>query len=834
MIKYKRIANFSESEYAEDEKLRMKVKRSYQRVLNNTPRIIRKHPSLAGCVCVVLIFSAFLCFTRTSETLNIFKAINSGASSTQKTSLGVLVLSHRNAFERRERIRRTWASRYKHVYFMVSEEYCQYPEQYRISGTCKPNTKFTRKEDVIQYRNSQEEITAKLRNESNVVLLPTRDAFDELPDLVKQSYRWALKNIDVNWFVHIGDSFDVCLDAPDLEKKFDPNENTVMILLRECTSLNESLGHLTPFQCSLNHIVPRHVAEYLAKSLTDIFEYKDKNGQYDVQVVKSEHIKSHHKEDIGLTTVDGVNSHSAALVLDLCLEHKMNKCVDEISYTLSENPSIYLISGRFDIIVKMVYAYFYLNEKIIPDVITAAYLEHLRVWNNFKEKCFLLRDEWFDAGNKCKEKETSDDFVSSFHDTIDNVRKFGFNPNISRIPVDRYGHVNNGAHRLSAAVVLSKNASFEHHTYKLINEWGYDFFQKQGLSQKVSDLVMLEWMKIQLKLPELLTTVSIVSIFSNDEKKDEKMRDIVKEQCSKDNDILYEKSINITREGARQLISHMYGEQIWIEAKIKDFLSRYTEPSFKVLFLFIYTRKEIDLVKCKLNIRKLYNDKIFKSTAHIPDNLEENLILAEMILNPSSIEFLNYAHNARDCKLIAKEIAARVSATPIKTLPKTFIGRNDVMVDSGTVLGFFDLRKRTDVDLLFLGKIDKSILGNRHGLNVQAHAFKYNSISRERPWGQEHFGFKGTQNQYDLFYDTENYGYCYGIKFVSLRQLVRYKTKRNEPNKDKYDVDLVQGLLSKIYKDSPKSNSGYCNKPIHQTVILIFIFILKIFISVSF
>ncbi|XP_053394331.1 uncharacterized protein LOC123524946 [Mercenaria mercenaria] len=811
--------------FLEDASLKMKLKRSMQKLMIHCKlRMFRKQLFFPVSLCLVVAL-ALLFFSR-----NSFNRINTDTFHHQDfkstfryhdfkatfhhhdfkandMSLLVLVVGQRNAFDRRETIRNTWASAHKHVYFVVSELYCPFPPENRISGTCKPNNISATKERVHNYVQNEEEVTKKIRNESNVVLLPIVDVAKELPNVIKESYKWALQNHNTKWILHVEDLFNVYVDSFNVASNFDQKENTVFMLLRQCISsvdtgkhTNRS-RHLTPFQCALNHFVPRQVAEYLVNGLNEIFEYtfKDKQNYSTVQVLDSKHMKSAHREDIAFMTVNAEVYNSAAIVLDLCIKHEMNNCVDNTTYTLSENPSNFLNAGRFDLIVKMVYAYFYVFEKRVPDIIKVAYLKHLQIMNSFEESC-EMKDVWFNSKVTSKEQKSSSDSISSFHKTIESVRKFGFNPNISRIPVDKNGFISNGAHRLASTVVLSRKASFEQHTYKHISGFGYRYFQSLGMSQNVFDLVMLEWMRIQLKLPDLNTPIFIISVFSNDDSKDEKMRTIVKERCSKDNGIAYEKSVIITREGARQVISHMYGQQSWLEAKIQHMLSRFTHSTFTVLFIFIYTKRSTDLVKCKLEIRKLYNDKIFKSTAHIPDTTEENLILAEMILNPNSIQFLNYANNAPDCKLIAKEIATRLSFAAIKTLPGIYLGRNDIMVDSGTVLGYFDLRRRTDVDILFLNDIDKSILGNHHGMNIQAHAFKFNSISKERAWGEDHFSASGTRNQWDLFYDPQNYGYCYGIKFVSLKQLVRYKVQRNEPNKDSHDVGLINRLLETIKK----------------------------------
>jgi hypothetical protein len=59
-----------------------------------------------------------------------------------------------------------------------------------------------------------------------------------------------------------------------------------------------------------------------------------------------------------------------------------------------------------------------------------------------------------------------------------------------------------------------------------------------------------------------------------------------------------------------------------------------------------------------------------------------------------------------------------------------------------------------------------------------------------RPWNEDHL--RGTKTKWDLLYDPGSYGYCYGIAFLSLSQITRYKSKRKEPNTDDYDIKLIQ------------------------------------------
>ena len=460
----------------------------------------------------------------------------------------------------------------------------------------------------------------------------------------------------------------------------------------------------------------------------------------------------------------------------------------------ADNPGNHLNFQRFDVMVKLVYAYYYSVYNFVPDIFTHAYKEHLRVWNKFQEHCKNLRPHSFDASVPCKNKTSDNDFVSSFHNTIDSIRAHGFESNTSRIPTDINGVILNGAHRLAAATILSQNATFQYFNTSTEYNWNYLFFERKGLQRNISDLVMLEWMKLQLKLPQVSSKVFILSVFSDSRNNDISVRKVVSQKCSKDNGILYEKRISVTKLGMTQLVRHMYGNQHWLPVKIQEMLSLFKRSEFTVVFMFFFGKSLDEMKECKYEVRKLYNHQRFKSSTHIPDSQEESFILAQMILNPNSVQFLNYGQNGLDCLGIATELAKRSSLEPVTTLPGLYIGREDLMIDSGSVMHLFNLRNRTDVDILFLHDVDKRVLGNKNGFYIEAHAFKANKIGPGRPWGEDHFG-ETVKSKWDLFYDARNFGFCYGIKFVSLNQLIKYKLIRNEPQKDKRDINLIKDFF---------------------------------------
>ncbi|XP_045159511.2 uncharacterized protein LOC123524943 [Mercenaria mercenaria] len=459
----------------------------------------------------------------------------------------VLVFSHRDAFSRREQIRKTWAKGHKHVYFMVSELYCPHPPENRISGKCIPKGKSVNRKHAQKYIEKEEAVTRKLRNESNVVLLNNVDVFEELHKKINESFTWAIRKVNARWIIHVEDSMDVKLDTLEhhLLSKFDETKITVLIALLKCESAldigkrglscNSSLkqGHFTLSSCAFNHIVSRQYVAYLENGGKHIFEYIDTYNGSTTRVTDSQFIQSIHREDdSGLITMNEKGNSTGILILDLsfksnktyihpdCLRIRPIKSsqTNNTVYPLTENPSNYLHSDRFDLIVKMAYAYYYVFENRVPLVIQTAYIEHLRVWNHFKEGC-NLRKSWYDSKIACTAKQNSSDFLASFHNTIETIKKYGFNSSVSRIPVDRNGFLNNGAHRTSASVILSKNATFEHHTYKQHFGWGYKYFKGLGMSVKSFNVVMLEWMKIQMKLPYFNTFTSMFQYFQTIERR---------------------------------------------------------------------------------------------------------------------------------------------------------------------------------------------------------------------------------------------------------------------------------------------------------------------------
>ena len=728
-----------------------------------------------------------------------------------KTNLIVLVLSHRDAFTRHELIRQM-VSRDHSVFFMIGH-HCPLPPEQRMPRTCGSNNMIVSDDRVKEYLGEEEEKTARLKTESNVVLLPLIDVNSQFLGKVTLAYRWALQNTNADWILITNDTDSGLLTSLEeyLRNNFDPAEKLIikprlyMWRPTQVTEINESI-----LLWSVGNVVSRSAVHFFMDHIEPLFEDGTDGFLVNIKIVESspliQAIIRNKSNNVTVTDL-GIENNTPKMLSDDSKKLKTKRLAEKKSsrrkqlaqiYSNSDSPDAYLHSDRFDIIVKMVYAYFYSVVKFVPDSIKLAYTEHLRVWNHFDEKCAINDKRWFDAKIPCKDKKNISDYISSFHHTIESIQKHGFESNTSQIPVDVTGFALNGAHRLAAAIILGKNVTIQHLNYKKHYDQNYKFYMEKGLSTNLANLVMLEWMKIQTKLPNLNTTVSILAIYLNKPSKNKEMREIVNEFCSKDNNILYEQQVIINRFGIKQLITHLYGNKPWLRSKQREMLLLFKSDNLIITYIFFFGKDEDQLTNCKKRIRTLYKYERFKSSAHIPDTPEESLILAEMILNPNSIQFLNHAKNGKECQTIAEELALRSSLKPINTLEGIYIGRNDIMIDSGAVLQWFNVRERGDLDVLFLNEIDKRVLGKLHDIYIEPHAFKSNAMHGVLPLGEAHFNDK-VKTKWDLFYDPDNYGYCYGIKFVSLKQIVVYKQQRKVVReKDKRDVELISDKLKSM------------------------------------
>ena len=113
------------------------------------------------------------------------------------------------------------------------------------------------------------------------------------------------------------------------------------------------------------------------------------------------------------------------------------------------------------------------------------------------------------------------------------------------------------------------------------HQWDYSYFLSFGFGPEIADSIMMQWMTLQPMLSISNKVFYILSLFSKKAEFSHKMHQILINKCFLDNDILFERTINLNRLGIEQLILHLYGNQTWIKTTIKQMVSKVTWKTLK-------------------------------------------------------------------------------------------------------------------------------------------------------------------------------------------------------------------------------------------------------------
>lgn len=741
----------------------------------------------------------------------------------------VMCMSRRGDFERRSAIRHSWKRNVKNSAFFVGESSCEIPHEARTTPwSCVPKRQANKKE-MDQYKKELQDEQTRLQHEhashTDIVILAMKDFYRALPKKLKLAYAWSIKNTQAQWFLKVDDDSAVRLGPLEsLLVGLDTTKMYVIGSLRRRANVPKS-GKWAELDYSANtyptfangaegHVVSRKVAESVY--LYDGFEYQGEDVSLGIWI--SEMKLPVIWKDVTGTFVSNGNCHNQNYVV---VGHnispaKMLACFPSNKITIVRdmntlnakhamkwnieivNTSSLDVKNRFDIIVKTVYALFLRNGNI-PPFVHKMYRRHLQVWNNFQEPCtFTGAWNWFDTTKPCKKKQTGVNFEESFEELFRSVSVNGFDYRESAPPVTVSNFALNGAHRISSAIALElKNMPIQRIFSSRVYDWGHRFFSNRGMHAHYTDFAVLEW-------TSHVKNVSTVLFWPESVRNKNKMlnaRKMVDELCGP---VTYEKKIFLNMHGVSVLAKHAYGEQKWLMAKVAQLHSVFDDEKTKLetLILFVAPKSEHHLRSCKKKIRLYFDLTNQNSAMHIPDHHKETVVLARAVLNKNSVLFMNSGAKD-DCRHVAAGIASRLALKPVN--PGVFLLPVDMMVDSGAVMSFFGLRERTDVDVLFQGNFDPAIIGIRDGINLQVHEFNHNRRNKnERAWGAEHLLSVSVD---ELFTDPQYYGFCYGLKFVSLQQLISYKAKRGEIGKDDVDIKKIQEFMFAVDENVTRANA---------------------------
>ena len=149
----------------------------------------------------------------------------------------VLVPSARENFASRQRIRLSWKKKAasQNVVFMVGGTFCDVPSPIRKQWTCEAQD-WAEPGRLVQEEHDgvQSAVQACLEQEAaeneDLVFLPIKDFYRNLPRKIKEAYRWALRSSRATWFLKADDDV-VFVDTDRLERSLcslDSQQRTVV------------------------------------------------------------------------------------------------------------------------------------------------------------------------------------------------------------------------------------------------------------------------------------------------------------------------------------------------------------------------------------------------------------------------------------------------------------------------------------------------------------------------------------------------------------------------------------------------------------------------------
>jgi len=137
---------------------------------------------------------------------------------------------------------------------------------------------------------------------------------------------------------------------------------------------------------------------------------------------------------------------------------------------MPDNPSRFFTHDRLDLVVKYRFFDMLLRGRALPDV-EEMYTRHI-----------LSRTGGVEPGNSTKTSLAL--YITSARVLFERIREIGFDPG-DPIPVDQWGRLRDGAHRVACAAALGLKVDVLYLKVRYpIRQWGIDWFLANGFSRK--------------------------------------------------------------------------------------------------------------------------------------------------------------------------------------------------------------------------------------------------------------------------------------------------------------------------------------------------------------
>lgn len=431
------------------------------------------------------------------------------------------------------------------------------------------------------------------------------------------------------------------------------------------------------------------------------------------------------------------------------------------SYQVLEMPAVELLNPRrFDLLAKTIFAE-YLIRGIRSDFGERLYAEHIRVWNGFHESI--------------PSKSSRSDFVESFRALVATVDKDGFSPDRPFIPIDRFGRIIDGAHRVAAGIAAGKTVrvvqaeTAAHDRY--VPDYDYRFFAENrshvpsGLAEYYSDEMARAYCRLRPR-------ARLVVLFpAGNRLYDARALEMLAEVGT----VVYARSFLLNEMGAFQFIRHLYqhdprgrmGTAQTGFAGARDKARRCFKALAPCRVVLLDPASEADFVDVKQRLRVLYEQH---DAVHISDISEELPMVSGFVFNRNSIDFFNRARARTFGRFDG--LFPRYS----EALRASGASREDVAVHGGACIAAAGLRDCRDIDFV-----------------------AFDGVAEQPP--EPAICRRSTDTlitpEYadSVIFDPTNHFWYFGQKFATLRAVRDYKLARAEAGKDPHDVALIDQVL---------------------------------------
>ncbi|MHA1941903.1 MAG: glycosyltransferase family 2 protein, partial [Candidatus Hodarchaeales archaeon] len=379
--------------------------------------------------------------------------------------------------------------------------------------------------------------------------------------------------------------------------------------------------------------------------------------------------------------INPLNDHKVDNSYQIKLEKEIRSKPKYDKIGPDKTAALYLNANRFDIAAKVLYAdsiYNKTNSKFAKEL----YLEHLKVWNNFHEK------------NPAK--SSPEEFITSFHKTLDSIDQNGFNKS-EAVPVILNSAIN-GAHRIASCIVLDKTPeTYEADISEGQYDCGYEYFKNKkdfvasGLKELYLDEMALEFCRRKDNLYTITLfpshDVSYTSLVSN---------------IRQGQNIIYSKKIKLNKLGQRKYVHNLYYNEAWIGRKKDGYPGVIEKTNYcfqngdEIQVLLVEENDISNLLNLKDTIRSICG--VGKHSVHINDTQEETWRIASSVFNKNSVSFLNNSKNTETPNF-------DTYFSQYKNIIKNRSDKHDFCIDASAVLSAYGLRDCRDLDFLHLKDI---------------------------------------------------------------------------------------------------------------------------------